>query len=366
MKSTFGNHTEKGLEYDLEVASKKRERALKDLKLRISAANTSLREGEDLIKLNFLKDGLEADLNNFKTIHEKVTDLLIRLGLVDTEQTMHDEYTITNNAVMECLADLKANIKDLELERAELLSQRSSRSKKSYSNKSGCTSSTTSSKFAAIEAAKLEQRMIGLQKRQEIERRRDELQIQQRELERIGERERLEEELLTAKSVQKILQEECFDPRDKEVIDRSPWELPARSETADPSAPLSPSIDKESAVQLKNKARLHASEAALQSEDYLSSARKETLPESRNELPSRRNRVSFPTHLDVKTPTISETDIPRALLASVPSSQPDTIISKTTLENAASFVHHLETQKEILCQVITCNTKTSIFHSLPL
>ena len=133
--------------------------------------------------------------------------------------------------------------------------------------------------------------MIGLLKRQDIERSRDELQIQQRELERISERERLEEELLTAKSVQKTLQEECSGPRDKEVINRSPWKLPARSETADPSAPLSPSIHKESSVQLKNKARLYASEAALQSEDCLSSARKETLPESRNELPSRRNNV---------------------------------------------------------------------------
>ena len=40
------------------------------------------------------------------------------------------------------------------------------------------------------------------------------------------------------------------------------------------------------------------------------------------------------------------------LLSGVASPQPDTIISKTTLENAASFVEHLETQKEILCQVI--------------
>lgn len=35
----------------------------------------------------------------------------------------------------------------------------------------------------------------------------------------------------------------------------------------------------------------------------------------------------------------------------VPSSQPDTTISKTTLENAAPFLTHLETQKEILCHV---------------
>lgn len=40
------------------------------------------------------------------------------------------------------------------------------------------------------------------------------------------------------------------------------------------------------------------------------------------------------------------------LLAGIPSSQPDTTISKTTLESAASFVNHLETQKEILCQFL--------------
>ena len=80
--------------------------------MRISTANTSLRERKDFIKLSFLKDSLEADLNNFKTLHENVTDVLIRLELVDTEQTTHDEYTITNDAAMECLADLKANIKE--------------------------------------------------------------------------------------------------------------------------------------------------------------------------------------------------------------------------------------------------------------
>ena len=49
------------------------------------------------------------------------------------------------------------------------------------------------------------------------------------------------------------------------------------------------------------------------------------------------------------------------LLAGVPSSQPDTTISKTTLENAASFVNHLETQKEILCQVSNHNNKNLHF-----
>ena len=38
-------------------------------------------------------------------------------------------------------------------------------------------------------------------------------------------------------------------------------------------------------------------------------------------------------------------------MAGVPATQPDPTITKATLENAASYVTHLETQKEILCQV---------------
>lgn len=49
------------------------------------------------------------------------------------------------------------------------------------------------------------------------------------------------------------------------------------------------------------------------------------------------------------------------LLAGIPSSQPDTTISKTTLESAASFVNHLETQKEIFCQVSNHNNKNLHF-----
>lgn len=44
-----------------------------------------LREWEDFIKLNFLKDSFEVDLNNFKIIYENVIDLLIRLEFVDIE-----------------------------------------------------------------------------------------------------------------------------------------------------------------------------------------------------------------------------------------------------------------------------------------
>lgn len=66
----------------------------------------------------------------------------------------------------------------------------------------------------------------------------------------------------------------------------------------------------ESALEVENKAHLHASKAALQSEDHMSSAPKETLSGLRNELPLRTKRVSFPTHLFIDTPTISEPDIP--------------------------------------------------------
>lgn len=114
--------------------------------------------------------------------------------------------------------------------------------------------------------------MIGLQKRQEIERRQDELQIQQRELERIRERD-------------------------------------------------------ESALEVENKAHLHASEAALQSEDHISSARKETLSGLRNELPLRTKRVSFPTHLFIDTPTISEPDIPGVQATAYGNPDPCLVIS---------------------------------------
>ena len=39
------------------------------------------------------------------------------------------------------------------------------------------------------------------------------------------------------------------------------------------------------------------------------------------------------------------------ILSGVTTTQPDTTISRETLEKAASFVAHLESQKDILCQV---------------
>ena len=154
--------------------------------------------------LNY-KDGLEAALNTFQTAHENVTDLLMRLELPGREQEKHDEFLEENNAALICLAEVKVKIKDQEMERVELISQKSLRSRRSAS--SIRSSSTTSSKGAAIETAKIKAKLNTLKRRQEIERRRDELKFQEKELERLDEQEELHGELSAAKAIQKILQE---------------------------------------------------------------------------------------------------------------------------------------------------------------
>jgi len=128
------NRTEKGLEFDMEIGMKKRQTSLKDLRWRINTIYESLREPVDLIKLNAYKDGLEAALNTFQTAHENVTDLLMRLELPGREQEKHDEFLEVNNAALECLAEVRVKIKDQEMERVELISQKSLRSRRSASS----------------------------------------------------------------------------------------------------------------------------------------------------------------------------------------------------------------------------------------
>ena len=123
----------------------------------------------DFIKLNAYKDGLEAALNTFQTAHEKVTDLLMRLELPRREQEKQHEFLEVNNAALECLAEVKVKIKDQEMERVELISQKSLRSRKSASSIRSL--SMTSSKRAAIETAKIKAKLDTLKRRQEIERR---------------------------------------------------------------------------------------------------------------------------------------------------------------------------------------------------
>lgn len=59
------NRIEKGLEFDLEIGIKKRERSMKDFRSRMNIIYESLRELVDFVKLNIYKDGLEVDLNIF-------------------------------------------------------------------------------------------------------------------------------------------------------------------------------------------------------------------------------------------------------------------------------------------------------------
>ena len=127
------------------------------------------------------------------------TDLLMRLGLPGREQEKHDEFLDVKSAVLECLAEIKVSIKDQEMERVELISQLSIRSRRSASFVR--SSSTTSSKQAAIETVKIKAKLDTLKRRQ------DELKFQEKELERLDEQEELHGELSTAKDIQKILQE---------------------------------------------------------------------------------------------------------------------------------------------------------------
>lgn len=65
------NHTKKGLQFDLEIGTEKRERAIKDVRSHIDEIYGSLKEPADLVKLNTCKDALEDELNNFKAMHER-------------------------------------------------------------------------------------------------------------------------------------------------------------------------------------------------------------------------------------------------------------------------------------------------------
>lgn len=65
----------------------------------------------------------------------------------------------------------------------------------------------SSSKCAAIETAKLKVKLDTLKRHQDINRRRDELKLQEKELERLNEQEELHGELSAAEAIQKILQE---------------------------------------------------------------------------------------------------------------------------------------------------------------
>ena len=126
--------TEKGLNYDLEVAKRKIAQAVKTINKRLPQVNALLRENADLVRLMAGKDGLESEIDALRSQHKEIEDKFIRLNLTEELQSDADEYERLINTCLESLADLKMRIKDQEMERMELISQRSSREFKISSN----------------------------------------------------------------------------------------------------------------------------------------------------------------------------------------------------------------------------------------
>ena len=339
------NRTEKGLEFDLEIGAKKQERAAKDVQSRIDAAYESLREPADLVKLNACKDGLQAELDNLKTVHENLIDLLIRLELNEREQREHDRYVALNDAALECLADIKIRIKDQEIERVELLSQRSQRSKKSPS--SFRSSSTSSSKRAAIETARLKAKLDSLKRLQEIDRRRDELKQQEKELERLNEEEKLHGELSAA--IQKILQEsELNDTITLQEASNSvdPTEKQRQPKDTAFNSPIQPQGDTSSPEKSNG-----------QDKEFPAT----TPPHSRDEnaqisSTTTRSSLKFPLRLDVNTPAFVPRDVVQSA-ATTESSEQYTQLWRIQEENAKIQ----KTQVELLRRMTVPVPKPPVF-----
>lgn len=342
------NRTERGLEFDLEIGTKKKERAAKDLQFRIDAAYESLREPADLVKLNACKDGLQAALDKFKTVHENSIDLLIRLGLNEREQMEHDQYVGLNDAALECLADIKVRIKDQEIERVELLSQRSQHSKKPPS--SVRSSSTSSSKRAAIETAKLKAKLDSLKRLQEIDRRRDELKQQQKELERLDEQEKLHGELSAAEAIQKILQEsELNDTITLQEASNSvdPTEKQRQPKDTAPNSLIQPQADTSSLDKAKRQDKQFPVTTPPQPRDA----------NARVSSTTTRSSLQFPSRLDVNTPAFAPQDLVQSATKTNSSEQYNSPLWRIQEENAEIQ----KTQVELLRRMTVPVPKPPVF-----
>ena len=342
------NRTETGLECDLEIGAKKQERAAKDVQSRIDAAYESLREPADLVKLNACKDGLQAELDNLKTVHENLIDLLIRLELNEREQREHDRYVALNDAALECLADIKIRIKDQEIERVELLSQRSQRSKKSPS--SFRSSSTSSLKRAAIETAKLKAKLDSLKRLQEIDRRRDELNQQEKELERLNEEEKLYGELSAAEAIQKIVQEsELNDTITIQEASNSvdPTENQRQPKHTAFNSPIQPQGDTSSPEKSNGQDKEFPATTPPQSRDENAQISSTTT----------RSSLKFPLRLDVITPAFVPRDVVQSAATTESSEQYNSQLWRIQEEDAKIQ----KTQVELLRRMTVPVPKPPVF-----
>ena len=343
------NRTERGLEFDLEIGAKKQERAAKDTQSRLDAAYESLREPADLVKLNACKDSLQAELDNLKTVHENLIDLLIRLELNEREQREHDRYVALNDAALECLADIKIRIKDQEIERVELLSQRSQRSKKSPS--SFRSSSTSSSKRVAIETAKLKAKFDSLKRLQEIARRRDELKKQEKELERLNEEEKLHGELSAAEAIQKILQEsELNDTITLQEASNSVDTTEKQRQPKDTAfnSPIQPQGDTSSPEKSNGQDKEFPATTPPQSRDENAQISSTTT----------RRSLKFPLRLDVNTPAFVPRDVVQSAATTESSEQYSSQLWRIQEENAKIQ----KTQVELLRRMTVPVPKPPVFY----
>ena len=187
--------TRRAVSASLENLRKKRNRAGEAVKARISHIDQLLLEQcTDIVKLTASKDGLNMDMDNLKRLHNEISDLLMLNSDNEFPNEDHEYFDRICNNYLYCCADVKTKINDLTQERFEMLTQRSHKSSTKSSISKLSKVSSMSSRQAAANAAGLKQRMTSLIRQQELERKKEELQLLQRELERQGEQERLQGE----------------------------------------------------------------------------------------------------------------------------------------------------------------------------
>ena len=239
-------------------------------------------------------------------------------------------------------------IKDQEIERVELLSQRSQHSKKPPS--SVRSSSASSSKRAAIETAKLKAKLDSLERLQEIDRRRDELKQQQKELERLDEQEKLHGELSAAEAIQKLLQEsELNDTITLQEASNSvdPTEKQRQPKDTAPNSLIHPQADTSGLDKAKRQDKQFPVTTPSQPRDA----------NARVSSTTTRSSLQFPSRLDVNTPAFAPQDLVKSATKTNSSEQYNSPLWRIQEENAEIQ----KTQFELLRRMTVPVPKPPVF-----
>lgn len=211
-------------------------------------------------------------------------------------------------------------------------------------------SSTSSSKRAAIETAKLKAKLDSLKRLQEIDRRRDELKQQEKELERLNEEEKLHGELSAAEAIQKILQEsELNDTTTLQEASNSvdPTEKQRQPKDTAFNSPIQPQGDTSSPEKSNG-----------QDKEFPAT----TPPRSRDEnaqisSTTTRSSLKFPLQLDVNTPAFVPRDVVQSAAMTEPSEQYNSQLWRIQEENAKIQ----KTQVELLQRMTVHVPKPPVF-----